>query len=106
MKFIFFIISSILLSISSVKQVRPKFCVNCKFIITDNKTNEYSKCSLFPREDTNYYLVRGIQNIEDIDYSYCSTARIYNHMCGKEGKLYKKKYKKKDISDDIKSENK
>lgn len=31
-------------------------------------------------------------NIEDL-YNYCSTARKFKHMCGKEGKFFEKKNK-------------
>ena len=39
------------------------------------------------------FLVTGIQNI---DYNYCSIARKYDYMCGKDGKKYKNKLSKND----------
>lgn len=35
--------------------------------------------------------VCGVENIKNVDYHYCSTSREFEHMCGKEGKLYEKK---------------
>ena len=74
----------------------PKFCINCKFAI--NNVNGYYndesiKCVLFPINDLfdeSKFLVTGINSISEKDFIYCSTARQFNHMCGKEGKMYKK----------------
>ena len=84
--------------------LKPKFCINCKFAINDiDKYNllddenlQFIKCSLFKiNEELNdsHFLVTGVNHISDShpDYIYCSTARKFNHMCGKEGKMYKKK---------------
>ena len=51
----------------------------------------------FPRtnEMNTQFLVTGIS---EEDYNYCSTARKFNDMCGEEGKMYKKKYIKKEKS--------
>jgi len=87
----------ILFIISSVISIKPKICINCKFCIPEEFT-QFSKCSLYPLY-TNYELVNGIENKE---YKYCSTARMYDYMCGIEGKMYKKKReikKKEDIKD-------
>jgi hypothetical protein len=88
MKYIIVIICSILLPIFSLKKITPKLCVNCKFFVNDFAgNNKYGKCSLFPTEisDMNYF-VTGIQNM---DYYYCSVARQYENLCGKEGNSYK-----------------
>lgn len=91
MKYIIFFLCSIILPIFSLKEMKPKICINCKYFITDNDSGIYGKCSLFPKkEDTNKYLVNGINH--EIQYYYCSLARQFNHMCGEEGKMYKKKY--------------
>ena len=98
MKHIFIIICSILLPIYCLKVTKPKLCINCKFFIPDNGDGEYGKCSLFPRrEDNDNYLVNGINYIAPTDYSYCVTTRHMPDMCGKEGKLHKRKYIKKII---------
>jgi hypothetical protein len=79
----------------------PKFCINCKFAINNiNEDNKFMKCSLFPKPDEiiNHVLVTGVIEDTDVlekDYIYCSTARKFNHRCGKEGKMYKKKYVRK-----------
>jgi hypothetical protein len=44
--------------------------------------------------DESKFLVTGINSnsiLSEKDYMYCSTARQFNHMCGKEGTFYKKK---------------
>jgi hypothetical protein len=87
----------------------PKFCINCKFAINindinKNSNNRFIKCSLFPINDLldnlddSKFLVTGINSnsiLSEKDYIYCSTARHFNHMCGKEGLMYKKKYVRK-----------
>lgn len=99
MKNIFIIICSILLPIYCLKVTKPKLCINCKFFIPDNGDGEYGKCSLFPIIEYNIsYLVNGVNYIAPIEYSYCAISRHMPHMCGKEGKLHKRKYiKKKNI---------
>lgn len=96
MKYIFTILSILFLPILSFKVMKPKFCVNCKYFITDDASGKYGTCSLFPkRENETNYLVNGIY--EYIDQHYCSMARASENMCGPEGKMYKKKYTKKSI---------
>ena len=98
MKYIILIIYSILLPVFSLKET-PKLCINCKFftntLMTDNK---YGKCTLFPKIEQNNveFLVAGsTNNNKNIDYSYCSTARNYDDMCGNKGTKYKSKHSKK-----------
>jgi hypothetical protein len=74
--------------------------------------NKYMKCSLFPLNvndlfdkslfDESKFLVTGINSnnnsnsiLSEKDYIYCSTARQFDHMCGKKGLKYKKKYVRK-----------
>lgn len=52
---------------------------------------EFAKCSLFFREDTSF-LVSG--NFTK-HHRYCTTARMSEMMCGKEGKMFTRKYLKK-----------
>jgi len=78
-----------LLPFLSVKVTKPKLCINCKHFVTDNKTGEFGKCSLFPRKEGKLnFLVSGVNKDE---YMYCTTARESTDMCGEEGKMYKKK---------------
>ena len=104
------IVSIILLlstTFSTVFSIKPKICVNCKYIThgtyswqtnKDAEFSEYSRCSLFPKYSTNNksnYLVTGIIEESITEYHYCSTARDQDSMCGEEGKEYKKRYTKK-----------
>ena len=70
--------------------MKPKLCINCKYFITDNDTGKFGKCSLFPSKENNIYnLVNGIHK-DNIEYHLCSASRQLDHICGKEGKMYKK----------------
>jgi hypothetical protein len=96
MKCIFTILTILFLPILSFKELKPKFCVNCKYFITDNRNGKFGKCSLFQKKENDIFtLVNGIHEDNNIEYHYCSVSREIEHMCGKEGKMYKKKYIKK-----------
>lgn len=94
MKYFFLIICSIIFPILSLKKTIPKLCINCNFFTNSvSNDNTHGKCVLFPQEENNVnFLVSGT---EYNDYYYCTTARTYEHLCGKEGKKYKRKYLKK-----------
>lgn len=81
--------------------LKPKFCINCKYYIPDDKNKlEYGKCSLFKYnidKNDEKYLVTGIQIPIITEYSFCTLARNYDSMCGKEAKKYKRKYRKKTL---------
>ena len=97
MNYIILFICSIILPITSLKQMKPKLCINCKYHIPkiNDDTGKFGKCSLFKKEEYNsYFLVNGM-NDDNENYYYCSVARNANHMCGGEGKYYKKKVVKK-----------
>ena len=87
------ILYPVILSQISASQIRPKFCVDCKFYKKDFFTfSEFGKCTLFPKEKYNdYFLVNGNKNDNNIEYHYCSTVRNFDRMCGEEGKFYEKK---------------
>ena len=73
----------------TIVSYKPKLCINCKYFISDKQTDEFGKCSLFPKKEANiYYLVNGIEKKE---YYYCSVVRSMDDMCGYKGKNYKKK---------------
>lgn len=79
-----------LLPVYAVALLKPKLCIHCKHFISDNDTNEFGKCVLFPRIENKYnYLVTGVQ---DNDYEFCSISRKYDDMCGEEGNMFKKKH--------------
>ena len=95
MKIFFMIIYSIILPLSSNSEIIPKLCINCKFYKKNFFTfSEFGKCQMFYMEDYNdNFLVNGEKNnnIEEQQFHYCSTARKFEQMCGKEGKFYEKK---------------
>ena len=90
MHFVILIFLSIFLPTISLKQTKPKLCINCKYFIPDNDSGKYSKCFLCPTiQGKANFLVSGTINIDD--YYYCTTARSGNAICGEAGKFYKKK---------------
>ena len=91
------IIYTIILLPISARQNIPNLCVDCKFYKKDFFTfSEFGKCTVFPAENYDeYFLVNGNNNYNNKEYHYCSTARKFDHLCGKEGKFYEKKYKNK-----------
>lgn len=88
------ILFSSISEISSMGKVKPKICIECKHFIPSKTDDIYGKCSLFPLNN-NDFLINGVK---DKSYYYCSTARMSTKMCGNEGKLYKRKYKKNEGS--------
>ena len=93
MKYIIIFICSIILPIFSLREIKPKLCINCKYFLTDKSNDKYAKCSLFPKQDgkINFF----VNDKYNEDYYYCSISRFMKDMCGEEGKLYKRKYVKK-----------
>lgn len=92
-----FIISNLLLSLTnSQKSTNTKFCLNCRYFLDNTNTGiQFGKCSQFPHIiQDNSYLITGTSIYQEIDYHFCSTARSSETMCGKEGKMYKRKYRK------------
>jgi len=81
----------LILSVFSVISIKPKLCINCKHFNKYFMDDKFSKCALFPIvEEDDYFLVNGKKNVKPLDYHYCSVCRIYDEMCGKDGKLYEK----------------
>jgi hypothetical protein len=90
MKNIIALIVSIILPVLSLNEITPKLCVNCKFFRSNYiNGNSYGKCSLFPKTELEIDLVTGIK--KDPKYQFCSIARDYEDLCGKEGKKYEEK---------------
>lgn len=92
------IISCLLLSITLTTPTKVNICVNCKHYIKVVRfagitgDPSFSKCALFPKdnlEEKVEYVVTG-KKVKPIlkKYSYCSTARSFENMCGIEGRLY------------------
>jgi len=97
MKYIFTLLSLLVLQVVSFNVINPKLCLNCKHFITDNDNGKFGKCSLFTKKESfdSYMLVNGISENTNIEYYYCATARSTEDMCGKEGKMHKRKYIKR-----------
>ena len=75
---------------------KPKFCYNCRYFVSDGDTEEFATCSLFQTiYNKGPFLVSGVENTPTFVYTFCSTARIFNHLCGEEGNAHRRKYVKK-----------
>jgi hypothetical protein len=97
MKTIFNIICSII-PVFSFNEITPNLCIHCKFFMNSfMNDNKFGKCSLFQKTEetvTDFdYFVTG--NIKKSTFQYCSIARKYDDMCGKEGKKYIKNKREK-----------
>ena len=92
MKFFLLFIFGIMTQTASYKE---KFCFNCKFFVPSNDGDViYGKCKMF--QDTlekNKFLVSGVRS--ESDYTYCSTARSCDSLCGPHGHFHVRKYNKK-----------
>ena len=77
--------------------IKPKLCIHCEHFKNSFMTgNKFGKCALFyTKTEDKYYLVDGSEKVSFNNYHYCSTARSFEDMCGKEGKHYKEKEKKR-----------
>jgi hypothetical protein len=76
----------------SFEPLKQKMCANCKYFKKNYfSVNHLGKCSLFPLEKTNHYLIDVPAIRTDADYTYCSIARGSEYMCGKKGDLFIKK---------------
>lgn len=68
----------------------PKLCIHCKHFMSSVHGNEFGKCRIFPKNDNgDHYFVTGKNDVEK-DFSYCSTARRYESLCGNNGKYFEK----------------
>jgi len=83
----------LLLLVCSMLQVTAvNLCIHCKFFrpgfMADKK---FGECVKFPKvEDNVEFYVTGKTWPQRLDSHYCTTARSFDHMCGKEGKLFEK----------------
>lgn len=85
-----------------VDSIKPKFCINCKHFVKppEGMSNEFARCSLFATENRKY-LVDGVHR--NSNYKYCSSAREFDDLCGKNATKYKKRYtwKRTDVNSTI-----
>ena len=91
----YILLTIFLFSVTTTKSsnTKPKFCVNCKYYILPLHYKESDgRCTLFPLQKSDF-LVAGTRN--PTSFSYCSIARTWEDMCGKNATKYVKKYKKK-----------
>lgn len=103
MIFIFTLLSLFFSPNSSLKETKPKLCINCKYFIEDSKFGkfgQFNKCALFPKDTKSniYNLVYGIEYNEYNEHFYCATTRSRESMCGEEGKMFKRKYTKRTLN--------
>jgi hypothetical protein len=73
-----------------------KFCVDCEHFLPQINGATYGKCKAFPRTDTlkkveTDYMVSGFFSEAEVEYFYCSSAREYEHMCGRNGTKFQGK---------------
>jgi hypothetical protein len=97
MKYIFSLLNLLFLQIFSLKEIKPKLCINCKYFFSNFKTDKFGRCLLFQKEENNIYKLVNGNHENNNEYHFCATAREIENMCGKEGKMYKKRYIKKGI---------
>lgn len=95
MKYFFIIIYYLNLFMFLSKSTKSKLCIDCKFFKNDLFGKNFGKCLLFEKtENYDDFLVDGKKRNKKIDYYYCSIARQFDDMCGKDGKLYEPKIKR------------
>jgi hypothetical protein len=93
MNYVIVFFCSIILQIVSIKETKPKLCIDCKHFITDNVNGKFGKCSLFPKAfSKNFYYVNGV--FDEEEYNFCYLSRTNEDMCDTTGKMFKKKYTK------------
>ena len=83
----------ILFALASCSATKPtNVCVNCQHFTNLYTDVQFGKCTLFPNESIETYeLVRGFQPKQHTEYYHCAVARTFEDLCGKEGKMFKKK---------------
>ncbi len=79
----------------SVQNARalPNLCIHCKYFIPNFFSNDYATCARFPKDpDLSKFLVTGKMKMKPHDFFVCFVARKYDHLCGKEGKMFERKW--------------
>ncbi len=71
--------------------VPTNLCINCKYFIPNYFSNEYARCANFLKDQNlSRFLVTGKMKMRAEDFFVCSVARRYDHLCGKEGKMFER----------------
>ena len=87
----------LLLLIIQIKSIKPIIkCSNCKYYLPNKYINDiiFSKCLYNPTKLEKVYNLITDELIKDnSDYEYCTTARNYEYLCGKDAKFYTPKNK-------------
>jgi hypothetical protein len=102
MRFIFifiFLFSTILFeNIQSLQIKAIPSCTQCKFYIppTGNSILSIAKCAYYKKK----HLIEGF---DTVDYECCSKSRLFDELCGKEGRKFISNYTESS-SDDSESE--
>jgi hypothetical protein len=102
MRFVFLTILYIVAT--AITPRNPKLCVDCKFFRKSLfRSNTYGVCTLFPKEDVSaeeaiHFLVDGIDKKKNTEYYYCSTARSFDDMCGRNGTMFEQNNKKRRLT--------
>ena len=79
-------LTSLLIFISYM--ATPRWCTNCAHFIACPVGEEFGQCSMFPIVKKDNFVVTGKKKTKQEEYSYCSTARTFSHMCGERGHLF------------------
>lgn len=89
MKYVIVFLLTYIFPTSSL-EIELILCKNCKFFIkqTISTPNQFGKCMLFSQNKESDFFVDGVHRININKYCYCSTARNYDYMCGKDGKKF------------------
>jgi len=79
-------------TVFSLLPQEPNLCINCKFFMKPAFSDlemDYGRCKKFRiTKQTN-------KPLTEKDFVFCSTARMFKEMCGRDGKLFVKKLVKK-----------
>ena len=95
---LFFVINvfALYMTVLSLTQNKCNSCTKCSYFINDNTFgSKLGKCGLFPNIVNSNFIITNdnYKFFEEPDYHYCSVARHFDNMCGKEGKRFKKDLK-------------
>lgn len=65
-----------------------KFCVDCEHYLPHISNPTYGRCKAFPRtyslnKAETAYMVSGVFSEAEVEYFFCSSAREYQNMCGR-----------------------
>ena len=81
------VLSVLLLEVISINVIKPKLCLNCKYLITEN--GKKGNWSLFRKEENNNYMLVNCIS-ESIENRNCFTVKKFEDMCDKECEMHKR----------------